>query len=34
MIYLIFATHWCASVFFQSFFLHRYAASVTTQWSC
>ena len=26
MIYLLFATHWCASVFFQSFFLHRYAA--------
>ena len=26
MIYVVFATHWVASVFFQSFFLHRYAA--------
>src|SRR5438477_6812098 len=26
MIYAIFVTHWLLSVFFQSFFLHRYAA--------
>src|SRR6202165_1539847 len=26
MIYAIFAGHWIASVFFQSFFQHRYAA--------
>ena len=26
MIYAIFAVHWIASVFFQSFFQHRYAA--------
>src|SRR3979409_1068996 len=26
MIYAIFAAHWIASVFFQSFFQHRYAA--------
>src|SRR6476661_6093511 len=26
MIYVIFASHWALSVFFQSFFLHRYGA--------